>query len=128
MNKTVSLTVAVIAVFLVSGVFVAAPSVASGSVTVSLGPTNLCGTTDLYVWGSVSPPPHRVGTNVAVSITNPFGSAVDVNQFQVHPYSGWYLGTFVTGGRLYKVRGTYTVTVNYNGATMSATFTYRARC
>jgi hypothetical protein len=97
---------------------------ASTTVTVSTDKSYYAGTATVTVSGAVTPAPGVSGTNVAFSVVAPNGATVGAGQLAVGATTGAYSGTFVTGGTLYSVNGTYTVNVNYNGATASSTFQY----
>ena len=97
----------------------------SPSVTITTDKSAYAGTETITVSGTVSPAPGVSGTNVAVTILSPQGATVDANQFSVNSATGAYTGTFTTGGPLYNVNGTYTITVTAaNGATASTSFQY----
>lgn len=100
---------------------------ASSTITVSTdksyyyGPN---GAATVSISGTVTPAPGVTGTNVAYTVVSPGGAQVIVGQTGVDATSGSYSATFVTGGTSSWVNGTYTVNVQYNGATASANFQY----
>jgi len=97
---------------------------AGTSVTVATDKSYYAGAATITVSGTVTPAPGVSGTNVAISITSPNGQLAGVNQFSVNSGTGAYSGTFVAGGALWSVNGTYTVSANYNGATATNQFQY----
>jgi hypothetical protein len=97
---------------------------AAGSVTLTLDKTQYVSGATIHVSGTVTPAPSTSGTEVAVTISGPTGGTVDANQFAVSSSTGNYNGTFVAGGPLYTVNGTYTISAAYNGATASQLFQY----
>ncbi|MFI5420639.1 MAG: hypothetical protein ACHQ1H_06695, partial [Nitrososphaerales archaeon] len=98
----------------------------SPKVTLQINRTHFSETQRIFVSGLISPAPRLKGTYVAVSISGPKGQTVDANQFLVLANYGTFKGSFVTGGPVYTLSGTYTITANYNGATASVTFSYSA--
>src|SRR5579871_716554 len=122
--QTVSRSVVVLLVILFASISLIPVSFAATSVIIQTNRTHYSEIQRIFVGGLVSSPPRIKGTDVAVTITNPKGQIVDANQFLVMANYGTFTGIFVTGGPLYTVSGTYTITANYNGATARAIFVY----
>ena len=96
----------------------------SRTIIIQINKTHYSEIQRIFVGGLISPAPSVKGTYVAVSITGPTGKIVDANQFLVIANYGTFTGSFVTGGPLYSLSGTYTITANYNGAVASTVFSY----
>jgi cobalamin biosynthesis Mg chelatase CobN len=123
-------SVAVVAIFLLA---MAAPVFASSfTLTVHTNSPSYAGSQDVRISGDVSPLPGP-NTAVIVSVTNPNGATVDVQDDAVNA-SGSYNGTTVSGGPIYCggtpcwVTGTYVINATWGGdgasAVASATFTW----
>ena len=120
-NTRKALTVTGIGMFVAFLFLVPFTAFAAGSIAVTsptAGAFVAAGST-ITVSGTVS---NGTTGSVAVSIVAPNGQTVDANQFTVT--GGAFTGTFVTGGPSYTVNGTYTINLNYNGATASVQVTY----
>ncbi len=97
---------------------------AAGSITVTTDKSMYFNTSTIHVSGNVTPPPPS-GNFVGLSVKSPAGSVIDSASASVSATTGAYSASFVTGGSLYSVNGTYTiVAVAPDGASSSTTFQY----
>jgi hypothetical protein len=112
---------------LVAFLFLAPLATAAASYTVTISsPTAgsfVPSGTPITVSGTVSPAPSSSGTYIGISIVQPNGQTADANEFAVAMSTGDFNGTF-TPGSSYAQNGTYSIDVNYAGATATVSFTY----
>ena len=114
----------IVAVFVVS---LAIPAIGAfavtSSVTVSTARSSYTGVATINIHGRAVPMPPS-GTVATVKITDPHGITVaTVNAGVIH---GVFKTSVKSGGSLWKVSGTYTVTATVNGVSGTTTFTYTA--
>jgi len=116
--------VAIVAALAVS---LAIPSVgvfaSSGSLTVKTAKHSYSGTETIKVFGAVIPTPPK-GTLATIKITDPHGVPVATATTLV--VMGAFTSNFVSGGALWKLSGTYTVTATVGSTSATTTFTYTA--
>jgi hypothetical protein len=119
-------TLRTLAAVLLAAFLVLGPAVvfAASTVTVTTNSSTYSGTSTVGVSGTVTPAPGP-GTNVVITTKGPAG-AVDTNSVPVN--AGLYSYSFVTGGSIAWVQGTYVVNATWGGpggsASATTSFTY----
>jgi uncharacterized protein YoxC len=101
---------------------------AGATVTVKTDQASYSGVQTLTIFGTVSPAPTAVGTNIVITVRNQLTHATVITSEATVNTDGSYTTGFVTGGSSNWTSGTYVVNGTYVSGTTSgsgtATFTY----
>jgi len=124
--KTITSKTFMVGVLAVLAVTLALPSAfaATPGATVNTTKHFYTGVQKINVVGHVAPAPAK-GTTATVTITGPHGGPAIATSTTLVVHGG-FMTSFVSGGALWKLSGTYTVTAKIGTMTATSTFTYTA--